>query len=405
MRLFNVFREASSRPRRAGRESEAGFALIVVLGILLLVTGLALVAFNTSDTDRQIASNNLGGARAYYAAEAGIIRSNAMLADSLWRDGFSNVSIGNATYSVQVVDSNTPNYHALKDSLLLRSTGSAPGSQSRIDVLLAKYHAGRMFKWAAFGDTSVHIAGNAEIDAFNSDSGAYVPGGMGGNVGSNGYIYINGSNAIIDGNVGTPDTVIKNAGAIVNGTIDNNAAQTTLDPISQDELNYAWSHNSAPAGLTLTGGATYDSVSKALSASGGATAVTINVSGIYCFSSITFTSSSQLILAPGVKAVIYMSGNLNAAGGTIVNTTAKAENLQIYSTGSLISVTGNASLYAAVYAPNASIIINGNGGATGSFVGKSVLNAGNGAVHYDRALRKIKRPYNPSYVQVAWHVL
>ena len=401
MRLINTFQNDSTLPYRG----QGGFALVVVLGILLLVTALALVSFNTSDTDRQISSNNLDNARAYYAAEAGIIRATAMLSDSLWRGPFTNVGVGNATYSVEVVDSNTPGFGALKDSILLRSTGNATGSESRINVLLAKYRRGSIFRWAAFGDTAVKIAGNAVIDAYNSDSGVYVAGGMGGDIAGNGNIYINGSNAIVNGDASTPDTVIKHNDAIVAGTIDNNATENKLEPISSEEMKYASSYSNAPAGLTLMGGATYDTLTKALSASGGAASVTINTSGIYFFSSMTFTSSSQLILAPGVKAVVYLTGSLNAAGGTIMNTTAKAENLQIYSNGPSVSVTGNAALYAAVYAPNASIIINGNGGATGSFIGQNVLNSGNGQIHYDRALRKLRRPYNPNYIRVAWQVL
>ncbi|HLG94222.1 MAG TPA: hypothetical protein VI546_05245, partial [candidate division Zixibacteria bacterium] len=76
-------------------QNQKGFAFIVVLAVLVLVTGLALISFNTSDTDRMIASNNLGQARAYYAAEGGVRLSLAQLkADSSWRAGFSNTTLG-----------------------------------------------------------------------------------------------------------------------------------------------------------------------------------------------------------------------------------------------------------------------------------------------------------------------
>jgi Tfp pilus assembly protein PilX len=68
-----------------------GFAFIVVIAVLFLVTILAMAAFNTSDTDRQISSNNLSSTRVYYAAEAGAIRAMAVLTDSAnWRAGSSS---------------------------------------------------------------------------------------------------------------------------------------------------------------------------------------------------------------------------------------------------------------------------------------------------------------------------
>ncbi|MCI0596429.1 MAG: PilX N-terminal domain-containing pilus assembly protein, partial [candidate division Zixibacteria bacterium] len=116
-------------------QDEGGFALITVLGILLLVTLLALGAFNTSDTDRAIASNNTHNNQAFYAAEAGINRALGMLYDSTWRAGFTDAAIGHTSYTVVVKDSSDE--PGLKDSLILIATGIADKSESVIEVLLA----------------------------------------------------------------------------------------------------------------------------------------------------------------------------------------------------------------------------------------------------------------------------
>ena len=383
-------------------QDEGGFALITVLGILLLVTLLALGSFGTSDTDRAIASNNAYNNHAFYAAEAGINRALGMLYDSTWRAGFTNAAIGRTSYSVEVVDSSDSAGVGLKDSLLLVATGRANGSESVIRVLLAKKRS-TVFRRAVYGDSAVDIVGNALVDAYNSDSGAYAPGGMGGDVGSDGLIHV-GGNADVYGNVATADTIITNGSMTIRGTTNNSASTTDLEPITQADLDYAKWNSAVSTGMTLSGGASYNTGTKALSASGSTAQITMNT-GIYYFSSISLTSGAKLVIPADQKVVIFMIGTLNAAGGTIANTSSKPENLQIYSTGLTIDITGSATIYSSIYAPNAEIKVSGGGTVFGSLVGKSVKDAGNGTVHFDRALLDLESPLKAKYRVVAWQVL
>ncbi|MGE5692905.1 MAG: PilX N-terminal domain-containing pilus assembly protein [Candidatus Zixiibacteriota bacterium] len=393
-------RERFEVPKRL--QDEGGFALITVLGILLLVTLLALGAFSTSDSDRAIASNNAYNNQAFYAAEAGINRALGMLYDSTWRAGFTNAAIGRTSYSVEVVDSTDSAGVGLKDSLLLVATGHANGSESVIRVLLAKKRS-TVFRRAVYGDSAVDILGNALVDAYNSDSGAYAPGGMGGDVGSDGLIHV-GGNADVYGNVATTDTIITNGSMIIRGTTNNSASTTDLEPITQADLDYAKWNSAASTGMTLSGGASYNTGTKALSASGSTAQITMNT-GIYYFSSISLTSGAKLVIPADQKVVIFMTGTLNAAGGTIANTSSKPENLQIYSTGLTVDITGSATIYSSIYAPNAEIKVSGGGTVFGSLVGKSVKDAGNGTVHFDRALLDLESPLKAKYKAVAWQVL
>lgn len=260
MRLTTTFQY---RGKMYTCRNQSGFALIVVLGILILVTGLAIVAFNTSDTDRQIASNNLNTTRSYYAAEAGIIRATSMLVDSMWRAGFTNQSIGNATYDVRVIDSLTSGYASLKDSIMLRAVGRDKGTESQIDVLMAKVKL-RQFRWAAFGDTAVKVTGGAFFDSYDSDSGTYISqaihgpdadgnmysGPLGGNVGGNGQIDASG-NSSVHGDVITPDTVVIGS-ANIYGTVSSSGSTTYLPPITTAEMDYAKANSNAPGGLIYT---------------------------------------------------------------------------------------------------------------------------------------------------------
>ncbi|HXF49250.1 MAG TPA: PilX N-terminal domain-containing pilus assembly protein [Verrucomicrobiae bacterium] len=392
--------QTESRRTLNALQNEGGFALITVLGILLLVTLLALGSFGTSDTDRAIASNNAHNNQAFYAAEAGINRAFGMLYDSTWRAGFDNASLGNARYSVQVIDSFFQ--PGLKDSLILRAIGTADGSQSVIEVLMAKKRS-QVFRRAVYGDSAVDIVGNALVDAYNSDSGAYTPGGMGGNVGSDGLIRV-GGDATIYGDVSTADTIITNGSMTIYGTADNSASTVNLEPITQADLDFAKWNSDVSTEMTLSGGATYNSGTYALAASGSTAKITLE-SGIYYFSSISLTSGAKLVIPEDDKVVIFMTGSLNAAGGTIANTSAKPANLQIYSTGLTVDITGSATIYAAIYAPNAEIKVSGSGVVYGSLVGKSVKDAGNGTVHFDRALLKLESPLKAKYKAVAWQVL
>ncbi|HEU4436447.1 MAG TPA: hypothetical protein VFR89_03205 [candidate division Zixibacteria bacterium] len=383
-------------------QRQQGFAFIVILAILLLATGLAMVSFSTSDTDRKISVNYFQTTKAYYTAEAGIIRALGMLYDSTWRAGFTNAAIGRTNYTVQVIDSSDSGFVGLKDSLLLVSTGRADGSESVINALLAKKRS-IVYRRAVYGDSSVDVLGNALVDAYNSDSGAYAPGGMGGDVGSNGLIHV-GGDATVYGNVGTADTIITNGSMTIYGTSNNSASTTTLEPITKADLDYAKWNSNVSTGMTLSGGATYNSGTYALSASGSTAQITMT-SGIYFFSSISLTSGAKLVVPSDQKVVIFMTGTLNAAGGTIANTSAKPENLQVYSTGLTVDITGSATIYAAIYAPNAEIKVSGGGTVFGSLVGKSVKDAGNGTVHFDRALLDLESPLKAKYRVVAWQVL
>ncbi|MCI0329935.1 MAG: hypothetical protein L0196_03145 [candidate division Zixibacteria bacterium] len=413
MRLFNTFQNGAKMP--AGR-NQKGFAFVVVLGILLLVTGLAFVSFSTSDTDRQIASNNLGSSRAFFAAEAAIANAIVKLADSSWRTGFNNLKLGHSSYSLRVVDSTDS--AALRDSIILVSTGKDDENESRIDVLMARTR-NKLFKYGAFGDSALYMGGNALIDSYNSDSGSYLAqatngpdsvGNMysdnGGDIGSNGQIELAG-NTQVHGDAGTTDTVIASGGNVdIYGTNSSNAPTNTLDPITEAEMKYAELYSGAPAALTITGGgSSYNSSTKDLTIQGGAGSVTFNKSGVYYFSNVYVASRCEFIIPVGVKVIIYMTGNFTALGQSIQNTSLKPENLQIYSTGDSVSFGGGTGAYLSVYAPDAQIDLLGSSDVYGSFVGNSFYNAGGAKVHFDEDLLHLENPLKPKYRKVAWKVL
>jgi len=73
------------------------------------------------------------------------------------------------------------------------------------------------------------------------------------------------------------------------------------------------------------------------------------------------------------------------SSGGVVNTTAKAENLQIFSIASSqgITLSGGSQAYIAVYAPNSPITFSGGSDFYGAAVGNTITDSGGTKVHYD----------------------
>lgn len=145
--------------------------------------------------------------------------------------------------------------------------------------------------------------------------------------------------------------------------------------------------------ISLSGNDTLTLQAPSGTASGTTTYIEIYVTGDI---KVTGNQNAQIAIAPGVKATIYFAGNVDIAGRGIVNGNNQPGNFLLYgikppedSPPKTVSLSGNATLSAALYAPDAAITVNG-GGATGevygSFVGKSVVMNGVTDLHYDEAL-------------------
>jgi len=87
MRVVNEFMEGSVKDTKRGRETEvvqqrsdsAGFALILALLALMLLTFLGITLTTTTSTELQVAANYRWSQQAYYNAEAGIEAAKVIL--------------------------------------------------------------------------------------------------------------------------------------------------------------------------------------------------------------------------------------------------------------------------------------------------------------------------------------
>jgi len=107
--------------------------------------------------------------------------------------------------------------------------------------------------------------------------------------------------------------------------------------------------------------------------------------------------SGELHINAEATLECYAAGDVKIAGNGIFNGCSNAAganqpiSCQFYGTGTSAAkqnyqIAGNGTLSAVVYAPNASLKINGNGNVSGSFVANDITVVGNAAFHYDESL-------------------
>jgi len=264
------------------------------------------------------------------------------------------------------------------------------------------------WNYAAFGYDSINLTGNASTDSYNSArGGTYATTRigfgnadaltLGGHVGTNsaqsGSVNFSGNNAQIGGRIdigrnGVESSVVSGSSG-VNFTAGQDGIQVLTATVAKPPVVVP----QLPTGAFSTVGVLPLNYKYGdIQLSGNNRLLTLG-NGVYVFDGLKLAGQAQIILAPGASAQVYITGNnnggLDLSGQGIANLSGIAERLTFYGGPNLtseISVTGNASAYFRLYAPNTPIKIAGNGDIFGSLVGAAVRNVGNGSIHYDRSL-------------------
>jgi hypothetical protein len=352
-----------------------------------------------------ISGNEMRANEAFYLADAGLERSLAVLDDSVeWRYGFYGEQLGHGTYDVILADSNTQPY--LGEKILATSTGRVNEIEKTIEAYLKPIY-NYPFSYGAYGRDSVNFAGNGMMDSYDSDRGSYASqysgnhAGENGPVGSEGTILLEGQADVYGDASTTPGgSILFGGGAQVYGDTTTNADPPEFPPITQEELDYAEANNNASSGLIFAGNGNYNNGTNVLTvAAGGSVTFT---SGIYFFSSVSITGHGEIIIPSGEDVVIYVTGNWDSSGGTIINSNHTPSSFQLYSVGDSLLVAGGSDFYGAIYAPESNVVVAGGSHFYGSIVGATFDNGGGTKCHYDEALgRDITRGIN-RYVIDAW---
>ena len=276
-------------------------------------------------------------------------------------------------------------------------------------------------------DASIVIDSYDSRDANKSTNGQWdlTKRQKNGNIATNGQL-INAGNAYVYGDVST------NSGAVT-GVANVTGVQRTdfyqpVDRVPAPEWGQIYTPRNPPyvlgnttleasttqdtAGgryilnsITLAGGEVLNLVPPAGTPSGTTTYIELYVTG-----EISATGNSQIIVHPGVRAIVHFAGGVKVSGNGLVNKNNQPGNLMMYgitppdgTTTKTVELGGSGQLTAAVYAPDYFVHMNNagtRGTANGSFVGKTFKMTGGTDLHYDEALGSGGRIAN--YKIVSW---
>jgi hypothetical protein len=380
------------------------FLLAMVILTVLLILGSSLMERAQTAVDRASVRNRQE--RAFQLAEAGIEKALWDLNQPngwLTYAGSPDLTLQGGTLDITIYPA-PANRGVFTDTLTVIATGVLPSAQigrtHSCAIRMVTHKDPRYFAYAIFGNSEVTV-GNGTVrlmaDSYDSDDGAYG----GGNTAGNADIATNSSasNSIkilpqgeVYGNVSVgidaspPESVVSNQGAIT-GTISNLEVTNMLPGVT-----------TVPAGAIELGDVWLEADQEL-----------VLDPGVYHMTDCEIFGSAQITC--NGKVVLYIDQTADTAtpdvrigGNGIVNTSQIPANLTIYCAPDVVSftVSGNAAIYAGIYAPQADIVMN-SGAIYGSVVGETVaLNGTNSHIHYDEALRDHT---NPHAVMRSWEVL
>ncbi len=394
----------TSMVRHRTPEGGSVFLLAIVILTVILVLGASLIEKAQTSVYRATVDSRL--AKSFHLAEAGIHKALWELNQpSGWLiyPGQDGVSLPGGFVDVAI--SPEPSQRGVfTDTVTVMATGYLPGPNSGqrlpCTVRVITHKDPRYFAYALFGNDQVTV-GNGTVqvmtDSYSSDDGGYG----GGNVKKNADIGTNSKAAHavkilpqgeVHGNVSV------GAGAEFPELCVDNNGLITGDITALDGPNILPNITTVPAGVTELGDIWLDG-----------NAELVLDEGTYHMTDLDLFGSAQVVC--NGQVVIYIDNTSDAGspdvrigGNGIVNTSLDPANLIVYCLQDVVSVSisGNAALYGAIYAPNADVVFNA-GEVYGSLIGKTVtMNGANAHLHYDEALRDHS---NPRALMRSWEVL
>jgi hypothetical protein len=266
----------------------------------------------------------------------------------------------------------------------LVSRGTSANGERIVEVMIK----GSNNWYGFFGRDGVTLSGGSTVDSFtatfdplNLGQSAYVA--------SNGSVTLSGNGTRVSGDVSAGATVNTNSGAAVTGTTTNGAP-----PVTYPAIDVCGPPYSASTGMRAMTGCSpitncYNSTTGVLSIAGGSSLALAD--GTYCFSSVSLSGGSTLQVDGPV--MIYLTADSNFSGGSLVNTTLDAWNLQISSsfdsggaTNTGIKLSGGGLAYFTFNGPNCAVTWSGNSDYFGAIISSNIKNTGGTKMHYAKGL-------------------
>lgn len=393
-------------------KNRRGFALVTALLIIAVLIVIVIACMARLFVEYRLASKFYDSTAAFNLAEAGIERA-------LWEICYNNSSFSGASGWTTDIQGNhiisptifqtsagtTIGYYDVTAGIsadgmtaTVTSTGyvprtTSPSEQRTIKVTYVKHN----FSKGILSLNSVTMSGQAKTDSYDSSLGLYnalLPNGTrnkgqegdvatNGVIGLSGQVYINGD---ANPGAGHPLPSSPPPSNYISGTYGTLQAPLTVDPIPTATINTVrTNNNNSNITITHNGHVTSYSGGTAISVSGQDTMTLPG--GTYYFTSVS-TSGQAAINVTGPSIIYVDGGNVSISGQGMVNSTSNSQpkNLQLYSTGSTISLSGQSAFYGAIYAPTAAVTLTGQENFYGSLICGTDVDSGQSAVHFDVSL-------------------
>ena len=408
--------DAVGRHAARARGARGGILVVVVLLIAVIALPLAIAQGGAARNELVIAHGDALSSQALAIAEAGLGHAYALVKydangfnDEL-NGGGSTGGTGGALSGIgagadQVLEdgrnyrfvafggSASDGYYVRADDNFDETSGSDNPAVDLDNTVLVTSRgringAERVVTAAISLGTPVGIYGTASVNLSAATTTDSYPGGVynplatthQGNVQSSGAVAIAGAGTAVDGNASSALTVTVSGGATVSGTTANGA---TPPPVTAPASCSPFSPSAGIVGLV-----TYNVATGVLSNQFPGVGFSLSP-GTYCFSSITLTGGATLTVTGATR--IVLTNGANMAGGSLVNTTFDAHNLEIDGVGNApIALAGGLTSYVYVNAPAADITVTGSAPLFGAILGANVT-IGGAPVHIDTTLRNSAR--------------
>lgn len=387
----------STKLSRAARRRRptAGQALIAVLAVVgaLVIQGASLGLLTINEFRAMERHATL--LQSLHASEGGVHRALAELRRDPYWVGVTQALVGLAGHRYDITVTHLPTDPPNRQRVV--ATGYVPIRQRwqpyQVGAALDVVPHAVFFPMGIFARTRMEIAGNAVLDSYDSQQGAYGTGPIGNDadIGTNSVAadaIEGGGNAVINGDIivgprGNPQTVIDLSQSVQhNGRVlvAPEAAALPVVDVPDDLVN--------GGAFVLNGQQT-----QTLAA------------GSYWFSS--FTTGGQATLQTDGVVTIYVTGAVDVGASTIAADPGNPAAFRMFVVGQqLVRVGAGATFYGTIYAPQSAVEIAGGSQFFGAVIGDTVFLKGSGNTtrfHYDIALRDMAIESGGATVQLlAW---
>lgn len=234
-----------------------------------------------------------------------------------------------------------------------------------------------------WGVNGVEVTGNSFTDSYDSTDGPYdsLTAGENGDVCSGRGINVSGSSEV-HGDVMTGfgyEATVGGSAAVITGV--TTSSVNGLEPPVIDFTDVIASNDNGTIGLTDGGQSPFSAgLDLFLNANDNLTLAP----GTYLLDSITMNAQSSLTVTG--PTTIYVTGDVNSSGATIVNATQDPSLLTLNVGGAQVNLEGHAAFYGSIFAPNAAVSLGGTSDFYGALIGGTVEMAGDFQFHVDESL-------------------